>query len=294
MASASGAPAPVTVDIVGKVGVLTLNRPKRLNAWTGPMVRARHWHAGTGKHWHAAVRYSRPWQLQQCRKSFRSTSSPRTVRGRSDGHTCAQATLLFDSMLALEKDPRVGAIVVTGACAATVRSRPTRPRRTMSSTGPCAVLGFCFGAQARVVVSALEPICGCCPLRPTEPAASARWQVSRTLLRHPPVEYHGQLTMVPVPAGLGHKLPSRTFSVTGCCRCVCVPGGGADSEVDRRTVIFTTTIKKPVIAAINGPVAGIGLAFALAWCAPCPPLGVRAAHPSTRAPRARTSRRVTA
>ena len=45
MASASGAPAPVTVDIVGKVGVLTLNRPKRLNAWTGPMVRARHWHA---------------------------------------------------------------------------------------------------------------------------------------------------------------------------------------------------------------------------------------------------------
>ena len=43
--------------------------------------------------------------------------SPRTARGRSDGHTCAQATLLFDSMLALEKDPRVGAIVVTGACA---------------------------------------------------------------------------------------------------------------------------------------------------------------------------------
>ena len=105
---------------------------------------------------------------------------------------------------------------------------------------------------------------------------------------------HPWSTMAPVPAGLGQKLPSRTFSVTGCCRCVCVPGGGADSEVDRRTVIFTTTIKKPVIAAINGPVAGIGLAFALAWCAPCPPLGVRAAHPSTRASRAHTSRRVTA
>jgi len=35
-------------------------------------------------------------------------------------------------------------------------------------------------------------------------------------------------------------------------------------EYDNRTVIFATTIKKPIICAINGPVAGIGLAFALA------------------------------
>eukprot|EP00935_MAST-01C_sp_MAST-1C-sp1_P000703 g703.t1 len=112
----------------GNVGILTLNRPDKLNAWTGPM-----------------------------------------------------ATALFDGMKAFEADPNVGVIVVTGAGR-----------------------GFCAGAD------------------------------------------------------MG-GLSSLSTGAPGTL------GGGQDAPPpDNRTVIFTTTIKKPVIAAINGPCAGIGLSFALA------------------------------
>jgi enoyl-CoA hydratase/carnithine racemase len=38
---------------------------------------------------------------------------------------------------------------------------------------------------------------------------------------------------------------------------------GAESRVDNRPQTFPTTIPKPIIAAVNGPVAGIGLVLAL-------------------------------
>ncbi len=115
-------------ELRGNVMILTLNRPKQLNAWTGPM-----------------------------------------------------STALYDTMLECENDPRVGCIVVTGAGR-----------------------GFCAGADMNGLSS-----------MSTGSAAKAQ-------------------------------------------------PGAPRPKPEKRTVIFTTTIKKPVIAAINGPVAGIGLSFALA------------------------------
>jgi enoyl-CoA hydratase/carnithine racemase len=126
----------VLVCVRGSVGILTLNRPTRLNAWTGPM-----------------------------------------------------ATALYDGMKAFENDPNVGVIVVTGAGR-----------------------GFCAGADL---------------------------------------------------GGLSSLSSGKPFDG---------PAKGAKLDSDERTVMFTTTIKKPVIAAINGPCAGIGLAFAMAcdfrFCVP--------------------------
>ncbi|MEN9504444.1 MAG: hypothetical protein RI958_370 [Actinomycetota bacterium] len=41
------------------------------------------------------------------------------------------------------------------------------------------------------------------------------------------------------------------------------PGGGADSAAGGRAQIYTTTVPKPVIAAVNGACAGIGMVQAL-------------------------------
>lgn len=115
----------VLKTIKGKVGILTLNRPKRLNAWTGPLQ-----------------------------------------------------TQLYDGLVDFENDPNVNVIIVTGAGR-----------------------GFCAGADMDTLQN------------------GAQGKPIDTAIREQP---------------------------------------------DLRTVIFTMSIKKPVIAAINGAAAGIGLAFACA------------------------------
>eukprot|EP01079_Euglenida_sp_SAG-EU17-18_P000632 gene632-2487_t len=147
---------------------------------------------------------------------------------RMNGWTNDLATGLFDALADLGANPQCRAIVVTGAGRA-----------------------FCAGADLGGLSKAAND--GQRRLKEGQGATDTRCNTLTSSRPHRWVPTPGAARRAPAPTQ-----PRPSQGVVGGCH------AAAPARPTIRSVMFATTIKKPVIAAINGPAAGIGLAFALA------------------------------